>query len=58
MGGTVIVNGQRTVDHHVTDALGLLLRVLEGRGVAHRGGIEQNQVGGVAFGDGAATMQP
>jgi len=51
------VDRHDAVHDHERDACGILVRLREGRGVAHGGGIEDHEVGAGAFGDPTAVRE-
>ena len=58
MGGEgAVFDGDAAVDDYVEDALGEVVRVLEGAGLAVSGGVEHRDVGGLAGGEGAPVGQ-
>src|SRR5262249_49629084 len=46
------------VDQHEIDPLGILMRIGEGRAVTHRGGVEDDQVGGQTFANQPSIVDP
>ena len=57
VGEAPVLDGDAAIDHYVADALGQVVGVLEGAGLAECGGVEYYDVGGLAGREGASVGQ-